>query len=581
MIDLFPRPRHLQSTGGSAAADAPVGCARDPQVPAQGYRLRIESTGISLVAADDAGERYGRDTLRQIRSQCGDTLPTMTIEDWPDFPVRGYMLDVSRDRVPTRETLERIVDLLDLLRINHLELYTEHTFAYSAHRTVWSDASPITGDDVGWLDQLCAERGIELAANQNCFGHMGRWLAHQAYRPLAEAADGWTTSWGAHWKAAVLYPCDASFELVRGLFDELLPLFSSDRVNINCDETFELGKGRSAALVAERGRGQVYLDFLLRILDDLHRRGKEVLFWGDIIRQHPELVAQLPRESTTALVWHYEAPIENPALPEGFDEILDEVGINAEVLRGFAGQVPTFVDTGYPFWVCPGTSTWNSLLGRLTNARANLLDAAEVGSRNGAGGYLITDWGDNGHVQPPSASFAPLALGAAFSWCLDTNRDADPAGVLSRRVFDDPTGSLAAGALRAADAYRLTGGNAFNGSPLFYALLSSSGIFGGDPPTAAGIKDTLQALERASGEIAGGRPQCADGDVIQRELSQAIELARLGTLRLAAQNDLSGIDATEWQRAMERAIDEQRGCWALRSRSGGLDDSLAHLSRSL
>ena len=88
------------------------------------------------------------------------------------------MLDVSRDRVPTRETLERIVGMLALARINQLQLYTEHTFAYRDHEIVWRDASPITPDDVRWLDALCVEHGIELVANQNCFGHMNRWLMH-------------------------------------------------------------------------------------------------------------------------------------------------------------------------------------------------------------------------------------------------------------------------------------------------------------------------------------------------------------------------------------------------------------------
>ena len=39
----------------------------------------------------------------------------------------------------TRSTLERILDILDLIRINQVQLYMEHAFAYSGH-----DASPLT-----------------------------------------------------------------------------------------------------------------------------------------------------------------------------------------------------------------------------------------------------------------------------------------------------------------------------------------------------------------------------------------------------------------------------------------------------
>ena len=56
------------------------------------------------------------------------------------FDVRGYMLDVSRDKVPTLATLKRIVDLLERFGYNQFQLYTEHTFAYSRHKAVWKDA---------------------------------------------------------------------------------------------------------------------------------------------------------------------------------------------------------------------------------------------------------------------------------------------------------------------------------------------------------------------------------------------------------------------------------------------------------
>ena len=49
----------------------------------------------------------------------------------PVLPVRGYMLDISRDKVPTMETLFALVDSLAALRYNQLQFYTEHTFAFA------------------------------------------------------------------------------------------------------------------------------------------------------------------------------------------------------------------------------------------------------------------------------------------------------------------------------------------------------------------------------------------------------------------------------------------------------------------
>ena len=53
------------------------------------------------------------------------------------FSVRAYMLDISRDKVPTMGTLKLLVDLLARFDYNQFQLYTEHTFAYQNHKEVW------------------------------------------------------------------------------------------------------------------------------------------------------------------------------------------------------------------------------------------------------------------------------------------------------------------------------------------------------------------------------------------------------------------------------------------------------------
>ncbi len=582
LLRLLPAPRQLELGSGYARIDpGSVTVQRDPGLPAEGYELTISAGGVAIAHADESGLRYGRITLGQIASQCAAELPLLRIRDWPDFPVRGYMLDVSRDRVPTRETLEGIVDLLALLRLNHFELYTEHTFAYRDHGLVWRDASPLTGEDVRWLDRLCRERGIELAANQNSFGHMARWLRHQPYRRLAETPDGWQTQLGLHRPPAVLVPDDEGLDFVMGLWRELLPNFSSRRINIGCDETFELGKGRSRAAVEARGRGRVYLDFLLRLIEALRGEGCEVLFWGDMLRSHRELVCELPREGATALAWHYEAPVDPGAIDPSLLERLSEFGATPESLAGFAGQVGAFAESGFPFWVCPGTSSWNSLVGRLPNARANLVDAAEVGLESGARGYLITDWGDNGHLQPPSVSLPPLVYGAAVSWCLAANRELELAPLLDLFVFADAAAELGGALEVIGSLYSATGLVAANASPLQTALVPGSVLPTWGEAREPGVRDVLAGLEAAADRIERARPACLDGERVRRELLAAIRLARHGAWRIARAAGFDCPPDEELRRDLAGAIREQRACWLERSRPGGLDDSVARLEAIL
>jgi hypothetical protein len=577
-VRLFPAPRHLEPGDGPADVDGPVRAVRDASLPSEGFELVLARDGVRIAHADANGRRYAEAALAQLRRQGLGATRGLCIRDWPDFPVRGYLLDVSRDRVPTRATLERIVELLALCRLNQLQLYTEHSFAYRGHEVVWRDASPLTPDDVRWLDGHCRDRGIELVANQNCFGHMGRWLRHAAYRRRAEAPDGYAGPTGRHLAAASLAPTPDNARFALGLVRELMQNFSSRRINIGCDETFELGEGRSREAVRARGRGRVYFEHLLRLLAGLHADGREALFWGDILRSHPELVPELPREDTIALAWYYESPVERAALPAELWSAMQRYGFTP---GGFAEQVPAYADARFPYWVCPGTSSWNSLVGRLPNARGNLRDAAEVGLQRGAAGYLITDWGDNGHLQPPSVSFASLVYGAALCWCAERNRELDLAGALDALVFEDAAGEIGAALEQIGSAYLGTGQRGLNASPLLVALLQGGVLGSFGEVEEVGARAVIDGLDQARACIERARPACRDGEVVRRELVQAIRLARHGAWRQLRGAGLACPSDAELRADLADAIEEQRACWLERSRPGGLADSVARLDETL
>lgn len=64
--------------------------------------------------------------------------------------------------------------------------------------------------------------------------------------------------------------------------------------------------------------------------------------------------------------------------------------IKIKSIHPFELQCKQFAEHKLPFYVCPGTSSWNTLIGRTQNAIGNLKSAAKYGSENGAEGYLIT-----------------------------------------------------------------------------------------------------------------------------------------------------------------------------------------------
>lgn len=298
--------------------------------------------------------------------------------------VVGYQLDISRCKVPTMATLHRMVDMLSTLGYNQFQLYTEHTFAYSHHEAVWCEASPMTPAEIRELDAYCAKRGIELVPNQNSFGHLEHWLRHPDYNDLSEMPAGGSVykRWGDYVSQTprALCPTDSRcVDFLAGLYDELFPCFRSKYVNVGCDETIELwdaeNKGRSQAEIQAKGAARVYFDFLLKIHRLCAARGHRMMFWGDIILHSPELIPDLPKD-VVCLNWGYEA--NHP----------------------FARETAAFKAAKRDFVVCPGTSAWGSLSGRVNNMMANIDNAITNGLPNGALGILLADWGDGGHPNP-------------------------------------------------------------------------------------------------------------------------------------------------------------------------------------
>jgi hypothetical protein len=622
-LDLLPRPRELRLGSGAlriaalpelrVRADRPVDAERakarvqaslgrlarlsaippaagapaielsiDPTLAlrAEGFTLEITPRGVALAAPDRRGLNWGAGLFAQIALQSGADLPELSARDWPDFASRGYMLDVSRDRVPTMATLYEILDLLETLRLNELQLYTEHTFAYAAHERVWRDASPLTPGQIRQLDLACAERGIELVPNQNSFGHMERWLRHGEYRELAELdGEALETARGSR-HAACLAPTPQSIAFMRSLYAELLPNFTSRSLNIGCDETFELGRGRSRAACEARGKGRVYLDFLLELLRGLHADDRTAQFWGDIVVQHPELIGELPRERTLALAWGYEAPRDPASLGASVRDLLGGVGVDLEGVRGFATLAGPYARAGVPFRVCPGTSSWLSLLGRLPNALGNLRDAVEMGRTSQADGVLITDWGDMGHLQPPVVSLPALAWGAAASWCLASQSELDLARALDVLILRDPARVIGAALVRLGEIGAETGLEAMNSSPLAMALVTPLGrapVLAWGETSRPRLESIAEEIRAQIEDLSRARPAGFGGAICARELRQAAALAHHGTRRLMHATPGGGPAKAELHAELAPLVDEQAACWRERSREGGLRESLARL----
>jgi hypothetical protein len=538
----------------------------EPQVilgvslPREGYRLTIPVGGsVRIEAADEAGAYYAQRSLDQLHRRAPEgRLPVGEIEDWPDLPVRGVMLDVSRCKVPELEILQDLVDRLATWKVNHLELYLEHTFAYAGHEEVWAEADPYDAGDLQRLGAYCADRHVELVANQNSLGHMERWLLHEKYAPLGIARGVQKGPFGLALAPSTLDPASpAAFNLVEELLATITGSLPASRVHVGLDEPWDLPSARSP-------EWRLWLD-RLRAMPAL--AGRELLVWGDMLSAHPDLLEQWPA-GVTVCEWGYEA--NHP----------------------FGARTGRLAACGVPHWVSPGTSSWMSIVGRTTNAIENCRTAVEAGLQNGAGGVLVTDWGDWGHLQPLVVADPGFAAAASMAWCFETNRNLDAvdiAGALDVDCYADVSGELGLALVTLGDLHRRLPCVIPNLSPLVLHMYLPQLPAGPalDPGLSGSCyEEVIGALDDAVAGVMRATPTTAHGRRAVDDLAVAAALVRLagndGKARAEGDGHVGSIPERrrlQLAEALGELISAHRERWLVANRPGGLDEScqwLAH-----
>jgi hexosaminidase len=538
------------------------------------YRLEIDDTGARAWAASPVGLFRAATTIAELlrigallqRGKGAPKVPCCALEDGPDLETRGFMLDISRDRVPTFEELCALIERMARLKLNQLQLYTEHTFAYVGHEDVWRDASPITPQEARKLAAYASDRHISLVPNQQCLGHMHRWLTLPRYAPLAELPEGIEHAFAVAKEPFSLCAVNpGSLTLVEDLLDQLLPNFEAREVNVGLDETFDLGLGGSKAACDARGKGRVYLEYLNAVNERVRARGRRMQFWGDVILEHPELVKELPQDAT-AMLWGYDA--KHP----------------------FEAQAAQLARSGLSFQTCPGTSSWQSFGGRIENMRINVREASRAALRFGAGGMLVCDWGDYGHWQPFPVLLPGLLEGASRAW----NIKPSPGDLVDLLVVHGPLARSEAEALVALghlDEALASGSQ--NGTALFFLLRYAHQPW---PIARCGELDAAR-LARARELLQGVVQTLADAPVTSAGPADPVLLApervrdelrwiadactfaaRLGEARVAlgagtSMADLPPATAAASLDELRVVTTHHRELWAVRSRPGGLRES--------
>jgi hexosaminidase len=272
--------------GGGDGADGDVVIDVVPSADhgAEGYALRVESSGVHIGAAAPAGVFRALTTLRQMlppAAEATDVQPGpwqitgADIDDRPRFVHRGTMLDVARHFSGVDDVL-RHIDLISLYKVNVLHLHLTDDQGWRLTVPGWPRLTEVggssdidagaggyyTAEDYARIVAYAADRFIEVVPEIDGPGHASAALI--SYPELN--CDGTAPPPFHHGGISEVTLCasaESTYDFLGDVFDALV-VEPGKRVHIGGDEAigtphddFLQFVPRAAGLVVERGRQPV------------------------------------------------------------------------------------------------------------------------------------------------------------------------------------------------------------------------------------------------------------------------------------------------------------------------------------
>ena len=271
----------LQTTDKNAKdGDITLSCIDDKSLGNEGYTINIDNN-IELAAPTAQGLFWGTRTILQIAEQSnGQNIVKGVIRDWPDYPLRGFMLDCARKFIPLH-FLQDYVKFMAYYKMNTFQIHLNDNSFKQYFENDWNKTQSafrleseyfpgLTARDGHYtkqefidLQKLAESMYVEIIPEIDAPAHS---LAFTKYRP-----EIGSTEYGMD-HLDLFKP--ETYTFIDSLYDEYLkgdePVFRGKRVHVGTDEYSNRDKA-----VVEKFR--YFTDHCIRLVE---KYGKQACAWG-------------------------------------------------------------------------------------------------------------------------------------------------------------------------------------------------------------------------------------------------------------------------------------------------------------
>lgn len=288
--------------GKATPGDFVLSLSADKKLGEEGYAIKITDR-VAISAPTPTGLYWSTRTLLQLAEQNQErSLPQGTIRDYPDYPLRGFMIDCGRKFIPMAY-LQDLVKIMAYYKMNTLQVhlndngfkqYFEHNWdkTYAAFRLESETYPGLTARDGSYskkefidFQKQAASNFVEIIPEIDVPAHS---LALTHYKPEIGSKE-----YGMD-HLDLFKP--ETYEFVDALFKEYLegdnPVFVGKRVHIGTDEYSNAKKD-----VVEKFRA--FTDHYIRFVEGF---GKQAVVWGAL--SHAKGDTPVKSENVVMNAWY-------------------------------------------------------------------------------------------------------------------------------------------------------------------------------------------------------------------------------------------------------------------------------------
>lgn len=298
------------------------------------------------------------------------------INEEPQFDMDGIMVDVSRNSVLKVESIKRLLEIMALMGLNTMMLYTEDTYEIKERPYFGYMRGRYSRDELKVCDDYADMLGIEIIPCIQTLAHLTQALKWRNANDIKDTQD------------ILLEGCEETYEFIEDMIKAASAPFRSRKIHLGMDEAHNLGLGRYLDKNGYNRRFDIMNRHIERVKKITDKYGLEPMIWSDMYFRlgsktgdYYDLDADIPAEIIDKIP-------ENLGLVY-WDYYHNDENVYSEFLRKHKTLGENIIFAG-------GIWTWNGICVNYGKSIAATNAGLSACKKEGIKNVIATLWGDNG-----------------------------------------------------------------------------------------------------------------------------------------------------------------------------------------